>query len=307
MQKLFARGLGAMALTSAVFGTSEARAQAWIGQVVGNMIANQQAAAQEAACMSGTAMSEAEVAEAINPARSTMASYWRAVQSGKPANVANLYNLGSKARWSGGGRVLAATQLTAVSDPFATTNASFDEKPLALVRAGDGASARGQWAVRDMAGKRTGTYTALFTRQLGQWHLSALDLSPASEYVDRVVQYCHKGGDVLPYRLTQSQWLHTYTERRSAKAKLKASAATEKATAAQARVDRDGVKANAQSIEGARLAAERASKMVQEAAARDTEATATANAAATAKADADAWEAERAAGRARAAAGQVED
>lgn len=213
--------------------SAPAHAQAWLGQVVGDMIAREQAAIQEQACMTGTPMPDSEVAETRATAQAAMSGYWGAVSAGGAANVAPYYQFDKKAKWVSGSTVVPLAGLARVTDPFAVSGASLDARPLAYFRAGDGSTVRGQWAVRRGDGSLVGTYDAGFRRAAGAWKLVELTLIPATTYVEPLVQYCHKAGDVLPYRVAwttgQRSYLETRATRLEAKA-AKAQAAADKVT-----------------------------------------------------------------------------
>lgn len=217
------RAAGAMALLTCAGYAPAASAQAWIGQVVGNIMAQQAAAQQEAACMIGTAMPPEEVAEAHAPGLAVMRAYFSS--AGTDGRISAHFNLDKRTRWIDAEPGVGMAELDRQRDPFARGGLSLDPEPLGFVRAGDGASALGQWVVRDAAGQLGGTYTGRFTRSGGVWRLSTLRLTPARQYVDPVEQYCHKPGDVLPYRLETARWQREYAERRFAKAKDKAAKA----------------------------------------------------------------------------------
>ncbi len=242
--KAFGWAAGSAALLFALQPGS-AQAQIWIGQIVGNMIAAEAAAQQEHACMTGTAMPESEVAEARGPALALMPRYFEAAKGGGAA-LSGFYNLDKRSRWTSGGVSAGMAEIDRQADPFAQGGLVFDPTPLGFVRAGDGASALGQWHVRNAAGKAAGTYTALFTRKTGVWRLSMLALTPARAYADPVEQYCHKAGDVLPYRIANARWSREYAEKRVAKAEAKAQRAEASAAAARAKVEKSPRNSSAQ-------------------------------------------------------------
>jgi hypothetical protein len=224
-----AAGLGALCGT--------AQAQIWIGQIVGNMIAQEAAAQREEACMTGTAMSDKEVAEARSPALATMQGYFADAKAG--VSFEPRFQPDKKSLWTGGGASpgVGVAGMSRQHDGMAGGDTVLEATPLGFVRAGDGSSAFGQWLVRDPAGKKVGTYSALFTRRAGIWRLSTLGQSPAAAYVDPVVQYCHKPGDVLPYRLSSTKWLREAAEKRVAKAEKRAREADARAADPKAPVD----------------------------------------------------------------------
>lgn len=225
-----------------------ASAQAWIGQIVGDMMAQGAAAQREAACMTGTAMPPEEVTEARTPALAVIQAYY--ASAGGDGRISPHFNLDKRTRWINGEAGAGMAELDRQRDPFARGGLALDPAPLGFVRAGDGASAMGQWVVRDAAGVVAGTYTGRFTRNAGVWRLSTLQLTPARQYADPVEQYCHSAGDVLPYRLANSRWTREQAERRVAKA-------TAKAARADAALAKAGGNATAQAkAQSARVALE---------------------------------------------------
>jgi len=195
-------------------------AQIWIGQIVGDMAAGQAAAQREQACMSGAAMSEKEIAEARIPALATMQGYFADAKAG--ASFAQRFQPDGKSLWMTAGARAGVAELGRQRDPTAGGDSALDSAPVAFVRAGDGASAMGQWVARAGSGNPVATYTATFSRKAGVWRLSTLSQSAARAYVDPVTQYCHKAGDVLPYRLTHTTQMREFTEKQLAKAEARA-------------------------------------------------------------------------------------
>jgi hypothetical protein len=263
------RAAGMVAVLAWAGHVPAASAQAWIGQVVGNMMAQQAAAQQEAACMSGTPMPPEEVTEARAPGLALMPAYY--ASAGGDGRISGHFNLDKKTRWIDGETGVGMAVLDQQRDPFARGGLSLDPVPLEFVRAGDGASALGQWVVRDAAGAVRGTYTARFTRRTGVWRLSTLQLTPARTYVDPVVQYCHAPGDVLPYRLATTRFVREQAERRAVKAAGKAAkaeaalakaggnaAAMERAQAARTTLERRQTEFDAAKTEEAKALADAA-------------------------------------------------
>lgn len=209
-----------------------AMGQAWIGEVVGNMMAQQAAAARERACMNGQAMNDAEIAEASAPAPAVVRAYWEAMQAGR--SPAEQFILNARTRWTGGGQTLDRNGLARIRDAFAIRGNQLAEQPLGFVRAGDGQSALGQWQVSDSADRPVGIYQILFRRQQGRWLIASMELVDARSWVDPVVQYCHQQGDVLPFRLRNAEQALAYAERRAARARQRLVDAVRRAEAAEA-------------------------------------------------------------------------
>lgn len=292
-------GTGVAVLAAGVTLAGPAQAQAWIGLMVGNMMAQQQAYQEEMACQAGTAMVPKEVAEAADPAPALIQGYWSAVQGGQ-APLAS-FIVDKNARWTAGATVLDQKTLAAIKDPFAQSGNSLNIQPVALVRAGDGASAQAQWQVRDSAGKLVGTYNAVLRRRAGTWLLSSLELVDNKTWVDPVVQYCHKPGDVLGYRLTNTRSVAAYAEKRLAKAQKKEAEARAKADKAKAEAEQ--APGNSGKQDAARLAGEKLASAVLTTAERQAEADRARAAQAKAEADQKAFDDLRTAGKAALAAG----
>jgi hypothetical protein len=222
---------GAAAL--ALGASQPAGAQMWIGLMVGQMMSQQAAYAQERACMGGAPMVAKEVAEARDPAPAVMQGYWRAAAAGQ--SPAASFLLDKKTAWIAPGKTLNQLTLAGLRDPFATTaNARLGGTPLGFVRAGDGSSALGQWAVTGSDGHPLGTYQAQFRRLQGKWLLSSLELVEPARWVDPVVQYCHKPGDVLPWRLADAKATVAWAEKQYLKGDRKAAATKAEAAKAEA-------------------------------------------------------------------------
>lgn len=219
--------LGPLALTPVA-----AMAQAWIGQVVGDMMAQQAAAAQELACMKGQAMPPNEVAEAGGPAPAVMRAYWDAVKAGQ--SPAASFIIDRRTRWNHGPTAIDRGGIARIRDPFAASGLVLVEQPVGFVRAGDANTALGQWAVTDAAGRRSGTYQALLRRQQGRWLISTLELVDATRWIDPVVQYCHAPSDVLPLRVTHTRGNLSYAESRERRARERLARTVARAEEAEA-------------------------------------------------------------------------
>lgn len=214
--------IASAALAISALLTNQAHGQIWIGQIVGDIIAQQQAAAHEHACRTGAPMPDSEITETRATAEASITGYWQAVQSGQPAKVAKYFSAGKKSQWVSGENIVGLTGFSKVQDPFAQQGAALNRTPLAYLRSGDGGTVHGLWQVRGAGGALIGTYDAAFKRSGGTWLLSDLQLLGASQPVYPLVQYCHKRDDVLPYRLSWSESNVAFAERRATKLAAKA-------------------------------------------------------------------------------------
>jgi hypothetical protein len=219
MRKLVSGGLAATVLAA----SSPTAAQIWIGQIVGNMMAAGQAARQEHECMMGTAMPVAEVDETRGYTSAAIAAYSAAVSSGGPANASAAWNPDDgKARWIHGETQLRRDRFDRIADPFVAAGAHAEAAPSAYLRSGDGKLVEGQWPARDAAGNLVGVYDGVFTRAAGVWKLRTLSLLNPSEASVGLVQFCHKPGDVEPYKLAYEERQQILELKRQQKAARKA-------------------------------------------------------------------------------------
>lgn len=184
-----ALGVVAIAMSGA---HTPAGAQAWIGSVVGNMVAQE----KEHACMIGTVLPDAEIAEARDPATATMQLYWSRASAGDAADVSAAFHPRGSAEWVTKASATKRAGLARINDPIARgAGMTLAAAPVRFVRAGDGGSARGMWQASGAAG--SSLYLADFDRRAGIWKLSRLEGGAAD---GGITQYCHKPGDVEVYQ-----------------------------------------------------------------------------------------------------------
>ena len=232
MKKL-ALASGTLVLISAP--VSPAFGQAWIGQMVGDMMAQQAAAEARHRCYMGDPNTPEEVAEALAPTNSQMQDYFSAMQAGN-GSAADFFALDKRALWKLGEVSYGEEELASAQDPFAVAGNALDAEPQTYVRSGQYAFTLADWQVRDGEGNLVGTYTGYFVRKLGDWKLRKLTLTPANEYVAPVLQFCEEPDDVLPYRLDYGARWQGSMEKSVAKAETKLAGHQEKLAKAQAKL-----------------------------------------------------------------------
>ena len=231
--------VGAAALLLAGALSAPALAQgaimASLPSVLGQVVAQGAAQSAYAACISGTPVSAKELAEARDPAPGVMQAYFKAAQGGGGLKSA-AFKLNKRTKWTAGKAVALAATLDAQADPLAVAGNTLQAEPLRFYRAGDSATALGQWDVRDASGGVAGVYTALFEREKGVWKLRELTVSQADDLVAPAAQYCDTPGDVtengVKMSALQVEWAQKQLAKRQAslaKAQDKARAASEKA------------------------------------------------------------------------------
>ncbi len=219
--------LPAAGLLASVVPASPAQAQAWIGQVVGDMMAQQAAAAAEASCMAGDAPPADEILEAMTPSNQQLQNYFSAMQAGNQPRSA-FFAIDKRTAWTHGDVSLDRNSIDQGNDALAAAGNTLDSEPFDFVRSFRDATAYGQWPVRDEAGQIVGVYNAFFVRKLGDWKLRTLTLENSEKYSGPIAQFCHKPGDVLPYRLESSANLMEWHGNRLTKAEAKHAKALEK-------------------------------------------------------------------------------
>lgn len=239
MSQISAIKVSAILVSSALLAcnAAPANAQIWIGQIVGDMAAQAEAARLESLCMSGTPMPDKEIEETRESAYATMQGYWQAVSAGQETDISSFYKNSKKIRWNSGESRIAKAAPVSITDPFANNGAALDAQPIDYFRSGDGSTLGGRWRVKNADGSLIGTYDVEMRRVLDKWKLSELTLTPANEFVEPLVQYCHKRGDVLPHRLKTTEQVKAYTEKRAAKMAAKADKAELKAKKAEAKAE----------------------------------------------------------------------
>ena len=217
------RGAASGLLLTCTFALSApAIGQAWIGLVVGEMMARGRAAQQEQLCMLGSAPPPGEVSEVRQPASLAMGKYWAMVSLGGERDIASVFEGDSDAGWSDGTRVLKKAKAMPVNDRFAVAGAQFESDPAFLMRSGDGTLVRALFRVKDASGAALGVYDVTLRRNLGRWHLRRVELVDAAVAPEGIEQFCHKEGDVAPYRAAYAENARKKAARDDEKTRLKA-------------------------------------------------------------------------------------
>lgn len=208
-------------VAGAIMGSAApAASQIWIGQIAGDMVGQGQANAAEHACMTGTPLKEKKVEKERAPVAQRMASYFASAQRGS-AYLSNHFYPSKKSLWNYKETQLGNKNFNAISDPYSSKGMTLEKKAIGYVRSGDGRRAHGQWVVLNSNGDKVGTYDALMRRSKGEWKLQELKLVDADTYIEPVEQFCHKIGDVMPYRLESSKNQREWAERQVGKTEAK--------------------------------------------------------------------------------------
>ena len=204
----------------------------------------------DVACQKGTPAAANAVAATRQVAMLQMQGYWDAVRSdGSPQDN---FLLSKRTRWISGSTVLDKKTIGSIKDPFALPGNSMVIDPMGYALAGDGASAVGQWQVRNASGQVVGTYQARFDMTKQSPRISTLELVDPHSWIDSVAQYCHAPGDVIGYRLKLAREAVAFAAPRLVGAQQAEDAA--RGRAGKARADADAARGNAGKQEAARKA-----------------------------------------------------
>jgi hypothetical protein len=191
MFKYSSAGLAGAALAACVALTAPATAsaQAWIGQMAGEMVAQQRAAAAEAACQSGTPAAAKDIDRANADSATLLAAYLDLGSGAKSGALKKVFNL--KEPTAGYADVNGAAKFDALG-------ARLDEPAPALNRlsfivGGDAMTARGVWEAK--AGDQVVGYYAIDFQQVGiwgpSWRIWHVTLFPADRQPTAAGAYCH--------------------------------------------------------------------------------------------------------------------
>ena len=215
-------------------------------------------------CMSGTAMKDSKVAEARTGAIATMRGYHAAALAGSGAQASFLPDEDTALESSAGS--LGPSRIAGFADPLATAGRTLDAQPVLFYRGGTGATALGQWAVRDADGEVAGVYTGFFKRKRGDWKLHRLSVSQADEMVEPVAQFCRKPGDVTEHRLESAgKWRDAATEAIADAEKKHTKAVSDLAEARQRAAEKPDPRRHAGQIKRYTRLVEKRAKQVEDA------------------------------------------
>lgn len=184
----------ASAALLALISAAPAHAQAWIGQIAGEAVAQQ----QEAACMSGRFPQppEERLAPIRDGANAAIAQYLALASASESSDVSAAFSRRRSRTWEqlSSGEVTSDT--SAINDPLARTQGATVSEALSLFQSGDRATVAGLWAARDSADNTIGYYRAVLRRERREWVLLHLDVSADAASPPRLLPYCHQSGDL---------------------------------------------------------------------------------------------------------------
>lgn len=199
MEFLVSRGLPAAAIAAICIGVSapphSAQAQIWIGQVVGDVTAQQVAAAREKACREGQPAAPKDVETAKEEARQLMAAYFDLTSTSKPRDIDRVFATKLKdVTWKDEQGAALVSQLGSRLDgPTPTLT------PLSFVVAGDAFSARGIWEATTSGTEKKAyavDFKAIPNTLFGiTWRIWHMTVSPIDKAPPAPADYCHFDAD----------------------------------------------------------------------------------------------------------------
>jgi hypothetical protein len=171
----------------------QAVAQAWIGQIVGNMAAQAEQARKEAACRAGTPASDKTIAQARAASGSLLEKYFSLSSRSRQSDLKKVFALNdADTSWKDENGIVPVTGLGSRLDEQTPTLAM-----TSFVVGGDGATARGIWeahysdpslAHRFYAVDFTGGSGGWFG---GGWKIWHLTIAPQDRPPSAPAAFCH--------------------------------------------------------------------------------------------------------------------
>lgn len=173
----------------------ETRAQAWIGQIAGDAVAQQQAAAREEACRAGTPASPGDTENARVKTGELMAGYSNLTSRSRSRDIQKVFARTDDTTWAdpaGAVPVLELGERLDASVPILT--------PVNFVIGGDAGTARGVWSAAGEDGTVTAWYAVDFLNTPGfwggaNWRVWHMTVFPADQQPEAPGAYCHYDPD----------------------------------------------------------------------------------------------------------------
>jgi hypothetical protein len=173
--------------------TSACHAQAWIGQIAGDVAAQQEQAAQEQACLAGAPADPDAVQRARSRIEKAMVAFFDLTSSATPREIRGAFTSDKNdIRYKDVSGEVAFDQLGARLDTPAPQRTL-----VAMVVSGDGLTAQAIWSVAPADGNDIAYYAGDFVNEgwIGGWRIWHLDALPASQMPDVPPAYCHFNTD----------------------------------------------------------------------------------------------------------------
>jgi hypothetical protein len=182
------------AVTAVALASSDlAWAQAWIGQIAGEMAAEEQQAALERACLAGAPADPDDVAKANKRIEKAMDAYFELTSSSTPRQIRRVFTSDKDdIRWKDTSGEVPLDQLGARLD-LPTPQRTLE----ALVVGGDDMTAQAIWSVSPVEGSDIAYYGGDFVNEgwLGGWKLWHLQVFRAAAKPDVPHAFCHFDSD----------------------------------------------------------------------------------------------------------------
>ncbi len=176
---------------SALSHASSSHAQAWIGEMVGQIAAQEAARQREAACVAGTPAPDEEIARATEQSVALLDAYFALTSKSKRKDIGRVFDLKREdASYKSVDGSVAVDALGAILDqPKPTLERQ------SFVVGGDGLTARGIWAVVEPGGAPAASYAVDFSVKVVSWRIWHLTVLPADAAPAPPPAYCHYDPD----------------------------------------------------------------------------------------------------------------
>lgn len=201
----------------------------FIPSVIGSTVGNMVAAGKEHDCMMGIAPMASRTDAARIAAGATLRDYLARGATGGDVTPAFTRKAKLRTLLVDG----APLSTAAAADPLARALAGRAlGDPATFVRAGDGGSVLGVWTVpaADAGAGPLGHYRGLFRKEGESWKLTRLEAVTGAADPAPATQFCHKPGDVEPYKIIVAEREAERERKRAAKAARRAAEAEARAS-----------------------------------------------------------------------------
>jgi len=166
-------------------------AQAWIGEMAGQMAAQAAAAEREKKCVAGEPAPAGEISEATLESAELLDAYFALTSKSKTRDVGRVFALKDDGvSWRSGDREVPVPELGAILDEARPTL-----EPVSFIVGGDGRTARGIWRASSSADTGEPQVYAVDFAGGPKWRIWHMVLLPASLEPEPPAAYCHYNPD----------------------------------------------------------------------------------------------------------------
>jgi hypothetical protein len=170
---------------------ASSHAQAWIGQIVGDIAAQEAARQREAACVAGTPAPEEAITRATEQSAALLEAYFALTSKSKRKDIGRVFDLRrDDVSYKSLDGPVSVEELGAILDMPTPTL-----EPKSFVVGGDGMTSRGIWAIAEPGEEPSGYYAVDFSVRAVSWRIWHITVLPADAPPAPAAAYCHYDPD----------------------------------------------------------------------------------------------------------------